>query len=175
MDFRRKNIRLPAHRYVGQSSYFLTFCCAYRRRVFSDSENATWFVENLLDQSNAYGFAVYAYCVMPDHFHALLTGRHITSDLLAFAKNLKQVTGYDYERRCGEVLWQKRPYDHILRESDNFDAVAGYIWMNPVRAGLCADPRDYPYSGSFTMDWKKMMRPLELWVPPWKVKPKLPA
>jgi hypothetical protein len=68
------------------------------------------------------------------------------------------------------VLWQKKFYDRILRERDSFDGVAGYIWMNPVRKGLCSDPREYPYSGSFAVDWKKMMRPLESWVPEWKAK-----
>jgi REP element-mobilizing transposase RayT len=89
MDFRRKDIRLAPERYIGQSSYFITFCCAHRRQLFATATTASWFVEKLRDQSNAYGFAVQAYCVMPDHFHALVTGRNPTSDLLAFATNLK--------------------------------------------------------------------------------------
>jgi hypothetical protein len=68
------------------------------------------------------------------------------------------------------VLWQKKFYDHILRETDNFYAVAGYIWMNPVRAGLCNAPQEYPYSGSFVADWKKGFLPAAQWVPCWKTK-----
>ncbi len=110
---------------------------------------------------------------MPDHFHGLFTGIGPASDLLAFVKNIKQTTSRVYHLRTGETLWQKKFYDHILKTRDNPAGVAAYIWMNPVRKGLCADPRDYPYSGSFTMDWKIAIAPAEAWTPAWKKK--LPA
>ena len=68
------------------------------------------------------------------------------------------------------ALWQKKFCDHILHPGEPCDAVAGYIWMNPVRAGLYTDPRDCLHSGPFTMDWQKIMRPLESWIPEWKKK-----
>jgi REP element-mobilizing transposase RayT len=118
--------------------------------------------------ADAYRFALHAYCVMPDHFHLLAVGLEPVSDLLGFVKNIKQTSSAEHFKQSGQELWQKKFYDRILREDDNFDAVAGYIWMNPVRKGLCIDARDYPFSGSFVVDWKKMMRPLEDWVPKWK-------
>jgi len=105
---------------------------------------------------------------MPDHLHALVVGLNEKSDLLAFVKNLKQKTALEFRREFGRDLWQKKFYDHILRENDSSVRVAMYIWMNPVRKAICKDPRDYPYSGSFLVDWKKEMRPIEEWVPPWK-------
>jgi hypothetical protein len=50
---------------------------------------------------------------------------------------------------------QKGFYDHILRPDDNADAVAWYIFNNPVRKGLVNDARDWPHSGSWMFDWKK--------------------
>jgi hypothetical protein len=44
-------------------------------------------------------------------------------------------------------------YDRILRATDAVETVAIYIWSNPVRKGLCAQPGQYPYSGSQTIDW----------------------
>ncbi len=128
---------------------------------------------------------------MPDHVHALVSGLDERSNLLAFVKALKRTSQWQFppqltnrkpptEKRAQNsratvaatkpALWQKKFYDHILRETDNFDAVVGYIWMNPVRAGLCTDPRHYPHSGSFTADWRKIARPLESWTPEWKEK-----
>jgi putative transposase len=170
MPFAHKNIRLHRLRYIGRFSYFVTLCCARRHSAFADSKNAVRLIEILRKQSIAHRFAVYAYCVMPDHFHALVSGLDPASSLLPFIKNLKLTTSREYQKQFGEALWQKKFYDHILRPQDNAAGVAAYIWMNPVRQGLCKDPREYPYSGSFVMDWKKAVSPIESWVPDWKAK-----
>jgi hypothetical protein len=60
-----------------------------------------------------------------------------------------------------------RYYDHILRPNEVIEDVACYIWWNPVRKGLCEDPRLYPLSGSQTIDWMKKS-PRTNWTPPWK-------
>jgi putative transposase len=49
-------------------------------------------------------------------------------------------------------LLQKGYWDHVLRAADNHDAVAWYIFNNPVRKGLVNDPREWPYSGSWMLD-----------------------
>src|ERR1019366_5886138 len=112
MPFPHKNIRLDRLRYIGQSSYFVTLSWARRRPVFANPENAAWFVEILRKQSNAHRFAVRAYCVMPDHFHALVSGLNPTSSLLAFVKNLKHITSREYQKQFREPLWQKKFHDH---------------------------------------------------------------
>lgn len=104
---------------------------------------------------------------MPDHLHALVMGLDETSDLLVFLKLLKQKSGYEFRQEFHFDLWQKKFYDHILRREDSVPRVAGYIWMNPVRKGLCSDPRDYPYSGSFVADWRTEVATAEAWMPPW--------
>jgi len=170
MPFPHKNIRLHPANYLGQRSYFITLCCASKRRVFAKSKMAIWLIEILRQQSTAHHFAVHAYSVMPDHLHALVSGLATASDLLAFVKNLKLTTSIEYRTRFRKTLWQKKFYDHILRPKDNAMRIAGYIWMNPVRKGLCEHPEQYPHSGSFTMDWKKGLSPLETWTPDWKEK-----
>ena len=188
-NFPHKNIRLHRSRYVGRISCFVTICCEERRRLFENGARANRIIEILRSKSSACRFAVHAYCVMPDHVHILALGLEEGSDLLEFAKAFKQESQSEFppqapkrkaptEKRAQTTratvaatkpaLWQKKFYDHILRPGEPCDAVAGYIWMNPVRAGLCTDPRDYPYSGSFTVDWKKIIRPLESWIPDWK-------
>jgi REP element-mobilizing transposase RayT len=144
MPYPHKSIRLDRLSYTGQSAYFITLCCDGRRPVFSNAMTAARLVDNLRDTSLIYRFAVHAYCVMPDHFHALVAGREPASDLLRFVKNLKQTSSAEYQKEFNRALWQKQFYDHILRERDSSDGVAGYIWMNPVRKGLCSDPREYP-------------------------------
>jgi hypothetical protein len=75
-----------------------------------------------------------------------------------------------HRKQFRTTLWQKNFYDHILRPQDSFAGVAGYIWMNPVRKGLCSDPLEYPHSGSLVVEWKKATSPVKSWVPDWKDK-----
>jgi len=171
MVFIHKNIRLPAPRYRGTQWHFVTMCCADRRREFAAPGRASWIVDELRQQADTHRFAVHAYCAMPDHLHALAMGTEAASDLLRFVKSLKQRTGYEFRKTFRRDLWQKKFYDHILRRADSIDRVAGYIWMNPVRQGICGDPREYLYSGSFTIDWTKGMAPIGEWAPPWKGNP----
>ena len=54
-----------------------------------------------------------------------------------------------YNRRHGRygVLWADRFKSVLLEGGEAVAAVAAYIELNPVRAGLCADPKDYRYCG----------------------------
>lgn len=158
-------------RYKGAQWHFVTICCAARRPLFADADRAAWIVDELRQQAAAHEFAVHAYCAMPDHLHVLVMGLGPASHLLPFVKSLKQKTGYEFRKQFRRDLWQKTFYDHILRQDDSIDRVAGYIWLNPVRQGICGDPREYAYSGSFAIDWTKGMAPVGEWVPPWKGNP----
>ena len=106
--------------------------------------------------------------LLPDHLHFLAEGRDEQSDLTEFVKLFKQRSAYYQRLSTPYQLWQNRFYDHILRHADSMLEVACYIWMNPVRSGLCAGPREYPLSGSQTIDWMKMKEIASSWTPPWK-------
>jgi putative transposase len=168
MEFRHKNIRLPADRYRGGGWFFITFCCEQRRAVFREPECCEWFLRNLAATSGGRAIAVHAFCLMPDHIHLLAQGLEPSSDLLKFLKSLKQKTGFEYKQKKGVQLWQKKSYDRILRSEDSPDSVAWYIWMNPVRGGICGSPREYAWSGSLTGAGPHAAPLTEYWTPPWK-------
>jgi hypothetical protein len=88
---------------------------------------------------------------------------------MAFVNGFKQRSAFEFKQQRGERLWQHKTFDHILRPSERWEAVAYYIWMNPVRKGLCLEAGDWPFSGSQTVDWKRLLKPSEEhWVPAWK-------
>jgi REP element-mobilizing transposase RayT len=124
MEFRRKNIRLHPTRYRGRGSFFITLCCARRRCVFSDRKNALREIDHLKIMAEKYNFAIHAFCVMPDHFHALVEGTAADSDLLLFVSNFKRATSLEYSGGNGVPLWQKKFYDHNLRPNDSPEGVA---------------------------------------------------
>lgn len=170
-DFRRKNIRLPSENYVGQRLYFLTLCFSNRRRLGANPKIASWLIERLRSESAAFDFVVHAYCVMPDHIHLLVKGVSAGSHLMRFVESFKGETGFHFEADAGRQLWQFKYYDHIVRTGEAADRIAWYIWMNPVRKGLCRAPHDHPFSGSFTEIGAAMFQKpsAQKWTPPWKI------
>jgi len=85
---------------------------------------------------------------MEDHLHALVAGSVEQANAKEFAAVFRQKAGFHFRRQRGERLWQEGFFDKVLRERDATFDVVSYILANPVRAGLCADPASYPYSGS---------------------------
>lgn len=82
-----------------------------------------------------------------------LLRRRITcrmNDLSMFMKDLKQRFTQWYNRRHGRrgTLWEER-YRAILVEGSKHAllTIASYIDLNPVRAGICEDPKDYRFCG----------------------------
>jgi len=168
MAFHHKNIRLSPTDYTGERSFFLTLCCADRRKRFTSPQICNGFLDILRPTATRYLFAIHAHCLMPDHIHLLAEGLHPHSDVLQFMRALKRNTSIRFQRKTAEPLWQKKFYDHILRNNDSPDAVAWYIWMNPVRANLCQRPEEYPFSGFLTQAWKQSRPPTIDWLPPWR-------
>jgi REP element-mobilizing transposase RayT len=106
---------------------------------------------------------------MPDHLHFLAEGTEPTSDLLHFVKSLKMKSSRQHSAHFGRALWQREFYEHIMGPRESVEAVAWYIWLNPVRKKLVAKPEHYSFSGTLT-GWK-MPRVWTTpdWRPPWKL------
>jgi len=43
--------------------------------------------------------------------------------------------------------WQEGFFDHVLRTAESYSQKWDYVRMNPVRAGLCDEPGEWPYQG----------------------------
>jgi putative transposase len=167
-SFIRKRNRLPRSCYLGQQWYFITVCSAGDRATFSHGGLVELLLDLLREQCRACTFDLYAYCFMPDHLHLELAGLSEDSDAIKLIHDFKGIATAQARGLGVRRLWERGFYDHILRENDNHDAVAWYIFNNPVRKGLAQDARDWPYSGSWMFDWRKAMAPIELYAPPWK-------
>lgn len=70
-------------------------------------------------------------------------------DLSRFLQELKSRFAQWYNRKHGRygALWAERFKSLLVDGGAALTAVALYIDLNPVRAGLCADPKDYRYCG----------------------------
>ena len=100
-------------------------------------------------------FALDAVVVLPDHLHAILT---LPSDDADFSGRWRRIKGH-FSRSLidaattvkrtpnGELaLWQRRFWEHTIRDESDFARHVDYIHFNPVKHGLVARVHDWPHS-----------------------------
>lgn len=89
------------------------------------------------------------WCVMPNHVHVLCK----TNDALSLGEIIQSWKGGSsveinrLVQRSGR-LWQREYYDRFIRDLDHFYDCRAYIRNNPVKAGLCSHPEDWPFSSA---------------------------
>jgi REP element-mobilizing transposase RayT len=74
---------------------------------------------------------------MPNHVHVVVHPR-VGHDLSSISHSWKSFTSKQINRvlgRCG-VLWQPEPYDHLIRDDDDFRHAVDYTLGNPRAANL---------------------------------------
>jgi len=168
MTIHRKVRRLPHRNYLGRQTYFVTICCNQRFKYLREQVTARRVLSSLLECAADLSFRLHAFCLMPDHIHILAEGIHDRCDLREFVRLFKQRTAFAFRKQRGLALWEMSYHDHVLRSSDRVEAVACYIWWNPVRQKLCGHPGEFPYSGSQTIDWIRSSSLGASWSAPWK-------
>jgi len=125
----------------------LTTCTALRRRVFTERWIVTEVTAQLFQYAALLECGVLAYCVMPDHLHALVEAKSDRSDFGALMNGLTQA------RRS---LWQPGHRERVLGDTEDSDVVARYILENPIRAGLSRAVGDYPFAWSDVYDLESL-------------------
>lgn len=140
--------RLAGEHYRGRYCHFLTASTHCRRPAFRDPELGGVVTKQLFQCAERHGFAVMAYCLMPDHVHVLVMAERSDSDFVKFLNLWRQFSGFWERQRSGLYLWQEGYWDHTLRDDESVPAIAAYIVWNPVRAGFAETPEQYPFSGS---------------------------
>lgn len=148
MQVKEKNHRLSEDCYKGRISVSFTLCVKNRSRLFASADIVNYFTEILKEVAEKYSCIVLAYCFMPDHVHLIVSGVSDDADILKFLRAYKQKTGFWISSHQINAKWQKDFYDHVIRRDESLSALVAYVLQNPVRNGLCADWRDYPFKGS---------------------------
>jgi len=141
---RKPRPRLPSFDYRGPYAYHIILLTQGRSQYFTDSPFAHRCIERLQATASRCSFRLLAFCLMPDHLHALVLGNDDTADLLRFVQRFKQVTAFEFKRGLRRRLWQQSFYDRTLRGEEDLAQVAEYILGNPVEAGLVSSASDYP-------------------------------
>jgi putative transposase len=141
----------PPH-FTGQqtSQYLITGACFEHAPILGASpERMDAFAARLLSTLESVEAVVHAWCVLPNHYHALST----TSDLPKLIAQLGKLhgstsfawNGEDGER--GRQCWH-RATDRAMRSQEHFWATLNYLHHNPVRHGYVSKWQEWPWSSA---------------------------
>jgi REP element-mobilizing transposase RayT len=117
-----------------------------RQKVFLDANDHLIFLYLLDELSRRRGWRGYSYCLMPNHYHLVFEtpGPDLSDGMQwlngRFAQAFNGLHGLD-----GHVFQGR--FHSVLVESDmHLLELSRYLALNPVRAGLCDRPGDWPWS-----------------------------
>ena len=147
MQYRRADVK--------GGTYFFTVNLADRKQTLlvDEFEKLRLVINNVKKQ---HPFQLDAMVVLPEHLHAILTLPVDDNDFAkrwmliktGFSRQLpKQERINDSRKRKGERgIWQRRYWEHAIRDELDFERHVNYIHYNPVKHGYVKRAIDWPNS-----------------------------
>jgi putative transposase len=117
-----------------------------RQAIYSNEEDDNTFLRLLGIVARQRGWDLWAYCLMPNHYHLVLTiakpdlsrGMHWLNGV--YASWFNATHGLDGH------LFQGRFKSKLIESDAHLLEAIRYVVLNPVRARICAFPGDWPWS-----------------------------
>ena len=126
--------------------YRVTFTTHGRQALFSNHALALDAAREIHDRRSWQKATLLAWVLMPDHWHGLIElgeGESLPDLMRSFKANVSRRLRVHWPG-LGPV-WGKSFHDRALRRDEDAIALARYIVLNPVRAGLVHKVGDYPF------------------------------
>ena len=163
MRYRRVN--------AAGATFFFTLVTERRRPLFREPETVALLLAAVEKVRSRHPFEMDAYVVFPDHLHALWTLPEGDANFSTRWRLIKEaftrayIKAHEIPHKAHEIphrsesrrakgeqaVWQRRFWEHAIRNEADFNAHLDYIHINPVKHGLVTAARDWPHS-SF-LDW----------------------
>jgi putative transposase len=165
MEYRRAKI-------LG-GTYFFTVITYGRNVIFHNPVNVTLLRNAFRHVMEKWPFKIDAFVLLPDHLHCIWT---VPDGDMDFSKRWRLIKSYftsyclpEYRniandsrnKKKEQAVWQRRFWEHFIRDDDDYLRHVEYIHYNPVKHGHAKAPRDWPYSsfhkyvgqGKYDPDW----------------------
>lgn len=119
----------------------------------------------------SHSFEIVAMVVLPDHLHAIWRLPEGDANFplrwalikAAFSREMPKIEVIRRSRRLKRErgIWQRRYWEHQIRNDDDLEKHVAYIHFNPVKHGYVSRAADWPYSsihreierGNVNEDW----------------------
>ena len=140
----------PPHRASERTRYHVTAACFEHRPYIGQSEERMQaFCQRLLGVFKAHDALIHAWCVLPNHYHALIE----TTAILAVLADLGRMHGrlsFEWngqENTRGRQVWCGAA-ERYMRNDAHFWATMNYIHHNPVHHGYVEKWEQWPFSSA---------------------------
>jgi putative transposase len=146
--------------FIENHYYFIT-AVIKNRKLQLLTDNTTYFKKALKASKLSYEYEIYALVVMSNHFHIIINPKNkndypqiISSIKREFTKQLdtnlltklaKYLTPSQIKHRESGV-WQRRYFEHTVRNQQDLNHLTDYIHYNPVKYGFVKRAKDWQYS-----------------------------
>jgi REP element-mobilizing transposase RayT len=130
---------------IVNQHYLITTTVIERKPFLSQDEAAEIVLNSLFWIEKRGSIQMDAAVVMPDHLHFVAALQK--ESLSTVMHSLKRYSARKINlllKREGP-FWQRQYHDHAVRKDEDLNELVQYTLNNPVRAGLVADFRDYPF------------------------------
>ncbi|MBI5582868.1 MAG: transposase [Deltaproteobacteria bacterium] len=158
---------------VAGGTYFFTVVTFQRRQILGVPEKIELLRSVIRKVKQGHPFTIDALVIMPDHIHTLWTLPDGDRDYPVRWNLIKR----EFSRQCrtesatpsspsrqskGErEIWQRRYWEHQIRDDRDFKQHMDYIHYNPVKHGYVMAPGDWLFSsfnryaakGFYSKDW----------------------
>jgi putative transposase len=164
---------MPNYRrlYIEGGLYFFTVNLLQRHGNDLLTRHIDLLREAVRKVKKSHPFTIHAFVVLPEHLHCVLQlpegdcdftlrWRLIKSE---FSKSLPNTERRSAVRmRRGERgIWQRRFWEHVIRDEADYNAHIDYVHINPVKHGLVKYVKDWSYStfhrlvqqGVYPLEW----------------------
>jgi putative transposase len=117
-----------------------------KRVIFLDDDDRLAFIRLLNRLSTKYGWTIYAYCLMTNHYHLLIRidERGMSRGLCEL--NSRYALLFNQMHVRVNHLFGKRYWSEQIESDERFRRACRYVVRNPVEAGLVEHPADYVWS-----------------------------
>ena len=116
--------------------------------IFRDDDDRRLFLRLFADVVTRNEWIVHTFCLMTNHYHLVVAS--LREQLSDGFHRLNGVYAQAFNRRYARRghLFGDRYWSGLIESEDELAATCRYVLANPVRAGLCAEPADWPWRGS---------------------------
>jgi putative transposase len=145
---------------VAGSTYFFTVVAYRRQPILCDDMVRTALRAAIENVRKARPFEIDAWVLLPDHLHCIWTLPESDADFSTRWMMIKRAVSLacrdNYHRadwvsaskhkHRESTIWQRRFWEHQIRDETDFARHADYIHFNPVKHGQVSHAKDWPYS-----------------------------
>jgi putative transposase len=141
-------------------TYFFTVVTNERLSIFSTESSIILLLNTIEKSQNEYPFEQIAYCIMPDHIHCIwklpdgdddysrrwqLIKARFSREFFLISDLEGKITE-SRKRKREKGIWQRRFWEHIIRDDNDLAMHINYIHFNPIKHGLVKRLSDWSWS-----------------------------